>query len=61
MEEIKEAFRKQLTYKGEIIFELVKTKINRYYLVDYKTKKIVAKNKNEILQKIKEWGECDNK
>ena len=41
----------------EIIFELFKTKNNRYYLVDYKTKEIVAENKNEILQIIKEWRE----
>ena len=57
--EIKVAFRKKLIYKGQIIFELLKTKTNRYYLVDYKTKEIVAENKNEILQKIKDWGgEC---
>ena len=57
MKEIKVAFRKELKYKGEIIFELFKTKNNRYYLVDYKTKEIVAENKKEILQIIKDWGE----
>lgn len=49
-------FRKTLTYHGEDIFEIVKTKTNKYYMVDSKTSKIVANTKGQILKVIKEWG-----
>lgn len=56
MNNINVSFRKYITYKGENIFEMIKTKTNKYYLVDCKTNNIVAYNKKEILDKIKEYG-----
>ena len=46
------AFEKILTYKNEDIFKLVKTKTNKYYLIDLKTNQIVANTKKDILKKI---------
>ena len=50
-------FEKYLQHNGQNIFKMVKTKTNKYYLVDLKTNGIVATTKEEILQKIKEYGD----
>ena len=55
MQEIKIDFEKYIYDKDEIIFKMIKTKTNKYYLIDYKTKKIIANTKKEILEKIKEY------
>ena len=49
-------FEKYLQHNGQNIFKMVKTKTNKYYLVDLSNNKIVATTKSEILQRIKEWG-----
>ena len=56
-DEINIAFSKFITHKNKNVFKLVKTKTNKYYLVECCTNKIVATNKRNILLKIKEWGE----
>ena len=48
-------FEKYIYDNGKEVFKLIKTKTNRYYLVDCNTKKIVASNKKEILEKIVEY------
>ena len=55
--EYKVAFEKFITYKGENIFKLVKTKTNKYMLIDCKTKEILATTKKNILKEIKDYGE----
>lgn len=60
MSEINIAFEKYITHKGENIFKLIKTKTNKYVLIDCKTKEIVATNKNNILYKLKEYGNINN-
>lgn len=50
-------FEKYLQHNGQDIFKMIKTKTNKYYLVDLKTNKIVATTKGEILQRIKEYGD----
>ena len=50
-------FEKYLQHNGQNIFKMVKTKTNKYYLVDLKTNMIVATTKSEILQRIREWGD----
>lgn len=52
------AFEKILTYKNEDIFKLVKTKTNKYYLIDLKTNQIVANTKKDILKKITMFKEA---
>lgn len=59
MKQLNVAFEKYIVYKGQNIFKMIKTKTNKYMLVDCKTNKIVAITKNEILKRIKEWG-ADN-
>lgn len=49
------AFEKYLQHNGQNVFKMIKTKTNRYMLVDLKTNKIVATTKSEILQRIREW------
>ena len=49
-------FEKYLQHNGQNIFKIIKTKTNKYMLVDLKTNKIVATTKSEILDRIKEWG-----
>lgn len=55
--EYKVDFEKFITYKDEKIFKLVKTKTNKYMLIDCKTKKILATTKKNILKEIKDYGE----
>lgn len=55
MQEIKIDFEKYIYDKDKIIFKMIKTKTNKYYLIDYKTRKIIANTKKEILEKIKEY------
>ena len=50
-------FEKYLQHNGQDIFKMVKTKNNKYYLVDLKTNMIVATTKSEILQRIREWSD----
>ena len=50
-------FEKYLQHNGQNVFKMIKTKTNKYMLVDLKTNKIVATTKNEILKRIKEWGD----
>ena len=50
------SFEKYITHNNKNIFKLVKTKTNKYYLVDCETNKIIANTKNEILLRIKEYG-----
>lgn len=56
-DEMNIAFSKFIIYNNKNIFKLVKTKTNKYYLVDCETNRIVATKKSEILLKIKKWGE----
>ena len=61
MKEIKVDFEKYIYDKDEKIFKMIKTKTNKYILIDCKTKQIIANNKNEILMRIKEYKEqCQN-
>jgi geranylgeranyl pyrophosphate synthase len=50
-------FEKMLTHNGKDVFRMIKTKTNKYILIDCKTNKIIANTKNEILKAIKEFGE----
>ena len=52
-------FEKYLQHNGQNIFKMVKTKTNKYYLVDLKTNKIIANSKKEILQKIIEYKKME--
>lgn len=61
MEIVKIDFEKYLQHNGQDVFKIIKTKTNKYMLVDLKTNKIVASTKNEILKRIKEWGEENEK
>lgn len=51
------AFRKTISHNNKEVFELIKTKTNKYMLIDCKTKKILATNKKDILKEIKRYGE----
>jgi len=50
-------YEKILTFEGIDVFKMIKTKTNKYYLIEIETGKIVANTKKGILQKIKEWGD----
>lgn len=49
-------FEKIIYKKEEPIFKLIKTKTNKYYLIDIKTSNIVGTNKKTILKKIYEYN-----
>ncbi len=55
MKDINIDFEKYLQHNGQDIFKMVKTKTNKYYLVDLSNNKIVATTKRQILERIKEW------
>lgn len=60
MSQINVDFEKYITHNGKDVFKMVKTKTNKYYLVDLKTKQIIAHTKKEILQKIVEYKMKNN-
>lgn len=45
-------YKKNIYEKGTPIFELLKTKTNKYYLLDYKTREFLTSGKNNILKYI---------
>ena len=55
MKDINIDFEKYLQHNGQDIFKMVKTKTNKYYLVNLSNNKIVATTKRQILERIKEW------
>lgn len=60
MEEVNIDFKKYITHNDKNRFKLIKTKTNRYSLVDCETKQILATTKREILKVIKEYGIKNN-
>lgn len=52
MKEICVDYEKIITNNGRDIFKMVKTKTNKYYLVDLNTSKIIANTKKQILNEI---------
>lgn len=52
MKEIYVDYEKIITNNGQDIFKMVKTKTNKYYLVDLKTSKVIANTKKQILNEI---------
>lgn len=50
-------FEKYITHKGKNVFKLLKTKTNKYYLLDMDNH-ILAYGKNNILRKIKKIMEA---
>ena len=59
MKQINIDYIKYITHNSTDIFKMVKTKTNKYYLVDLKTNKIIANSKKEILQKIIEYKKME--
>lgn len=59
MKQINIDYIKYIAHNGIDIFKMVKTKTNKYYLVDLKTNKIIANSKKEILQKIIEYKKME--
>jgi hypothetical protein len=59
MKQISVDYIKNITHNGTDVFKMVKTKTNKYYLVDLKTNKIIANSKKEILQKIIEYKKME--
>jgi hypothetical protein len=59
MKQISVDYIKYITHNGTDVFKMVKTKTNKYYLVDLKTNKIIANSKKEILQKIIEYKKME--
>ena len=57
MKQIYVDYEKFITHNNENIFKMVKTKNNRYYLVDLSTNNVIAQTKKEILKAIKKWGD----
>ena len=60
MKQIYVDYTKYITHNGKDIFKIVKTKTNKYYLVDLKNNQVVAHTKKEILQKIVEYKMKNN-
>ena len=52
MKQIYVDYEKIITNNGQDIFKMVKTKTNKYYLVDLKTSKVIANTKKQILNEI---------
>ena len=52
MKQIYVDYEKIITSNGQDIFKMVKTKTNKYYLVDLKTSKVIANTKKQILNEI---------
>lgn len=48
-------YKKNIYENDEPIFELLKTKTNKYYLLDYKTKEFLTSGKNNILKYIYDY------
>lgn len=52
MKQICVDYEKIISNNGKDIFKMVKTKTNKYYLVDLNTSKIIANTKKQILDEI---------
>lgn len=48
---------KYITKNGENILKIVKTKTNRYYLVEIKTRRVLANTKKQILKELVKYKE----
>lgn len=53
-------FEKDLTHNGKNVYRMIKTKTNKYYLVDLATNRIIANTKREILNIIYDFGIKNN-
>ena len=52
MKEICVDYVKYITKNGKDIFKIVKTKTNRYYLVEIETGRVLANTKRQIIKEI---------